>query len=346
MKDVKDTKNLKVKEIAVTPEMYKENHIIGFYKKRFIFFAISLSVMLIGVIMAFVDGVKLDIQFTGGAMLKYTYVGDIDEDAAGDFASTQLNRPVSTQLVEDIASGEKKLVFNIAGNYGMNVADQDTFNSELKKAFPDADLKLSESSMVEPFFGKKFLRNGIISIVLAGVLVLLYVWIRFKMMGGLSAGITALVALLHDCLIVFFTCVIFKIPIGESFVAVVLSIIGYSINDTIVIYDRIRENAKDYIGYPVEAITDLSITQSMMRSINTNVAVMISVSLVYILAFANSISSIQSFALPMAVGSISGCYSTICIAGPLWVMWKKRKSNTILFEEPKKKINTYKPTSF
>ena len=151
-------------------------------------------------------------------------------------------------------------------------------------------------------------------------------WFRFKRIGGLSAGVMALVALSHDVLIVFFTCVLFKIPIGDSFVAVALIIIGYSVNDTIVIYDRIRENSKSHPDVAVETITDLSITQSITRSVNTNIAVLISVSMIYILAVMNSIDSIQSFALPMAIGSISGCYSTICIAGPLWVMWKKHKA--------------------
>ena len=334
MKDVKNKSY--VKEVKVTPEMYKENHIIGFFAKRKIYFAISFSIMVIGIIMAFINGVQLDIQFKGGAMLKYTYANEVNADTAADIASGILNRPVSTQLTKDIATGENKLVFNIAGNYGVDAADQSKLDSKLKEAFPDSQLKQSEATMVEPFFGRKFLSQGILSIILASVLVLCYVWIRFKIMGGLSAGVMALIALLHDCFVVFFTCVIFKIPIGESFVAVVLSIIGYSINDTIVIYDRIRENAKTYIGYSIEVITDLSITQSMMRSIITNVCVMISVSLVYILAAAHSINSIQSFALPMAVGSISGCYSTICIAGPLWVMWKKKKGDTLLFEEKKK----------
>lgn len=314
-----------------------ENKIIGFYKKRYVFFAISLSIMVIGIIAMFINGVTLDIQFKGGAMLKYTYEGEVDEDAAADLASKLLDRPVSTQITTDIASGEKKLIFNIAGNYGLDAKVQQSFDDALKAEFTDSNLKLSESSMVEAYFGQRFLRNGILSILLAAALVMVYVWIRFKMMGGLSAGAMALVALLHDVLVVFFTCVIFKIPIGESFVAVALSIIGYSINDTIVIYDRIRENSKTFVGFPVDTITDLSITQSMTRSINTNVAVMISVSLVYILAFVNSIDSIQSFALPMAIGSISGCYSTICIAGPLWVMWKKRKGGTVLFTEPNKK---------
>lgn len=338
MKDVKN-KNY-VKEVKVTPEMYKENHIIGFYAKRKVYFAISLAIMAIGIIMAFINGVQLDIQFKGGAMLKYTYVGDMDTDKAEDIAAKVMNRPVSSQLTEDISTGEDKLVLTFAGNYGVDPADQDKLDVQLKEAFPNSQLKQSEAVIVEPFFGKKFLNQGMLSIALSSLLVLCYVWIRFKIMGGLSAGVMALIALLHDCLVVFFTCVIFNIPIGESFVAVVLSIIGYSINDTIVIYDRIRENAKTYVGYPVEVVADLSITQSMTRSIITNVCVMISVSLVYILAFANNINSIQSFALPMAIGSISGCYSTICIAGPLWVIWKKKKGDTILFEE-KKPAPTY-----
>ncbi len=306
--------------------------IIEFYKKRWVFFSISLAIMLIGIITVFVQGVQLDIQFKGGALLKYSYEGEMDADAAADVATTLLNRPVSTQLTSDIATDEKRLIINIAGNYGLDAKDQESFDSALKEKFPDAKLNLSSSSMVEPFFGKKFLTDGIIAIVLSSILVMVYVWIRFSRMGGLSAGVMALVALFHDVLVVFFTCVIFKIPIGDSFVAVTLSIIGYSVNDTIVIYDRIRENTKLHPKLPVETLTDLSISQSIMRSVNTNVAVLLSVSLVYILAHINSIDSIQSFALPMAIGSISGCYSTICIAGPLWVTWKKRKNSNVAFK--------------
>ncbi|WMJ89540.1 protein translocase subunit SecF [Anaerocolumna sp. MB42-C2] len=306
--------------------------IIDFYKKRWIFFGISITIMLIGIISAFINGVQLDIQFKGGSLLKYSYVGDLDADAAADIVTKTLDRPVTTQLTSDIATGEKRLIINISGNYGLDAKDQDKFDAALKEKFPDAKLNLSESSMVEPFFGKKFLTNGITAILLSAVLVMIYVWIRFSRMGGLSAGVMALIALFHDVLVVFFTCVIFQIPIGDSFVAVTLSIIGYSVNDTIVIYDRIRENTRLHPKTPVDTLTNLSISQSITRSVNTNVAVLLSVSLVYILAHINSIDSIQSFALPMAIGSISGCYSTICIAGPLWVMWKKRKNSNVAFK--------------
>ncbi len=310
-----------------------QDKIIKFYEKRMLFFVISLTIFVIGIVAVFINGIHLDIQFKGGALLKYTYTGTIDEFAAGDIVTGILKRPVTTQLTEDLATGDNRIIFNIAGKSGVDAKDQQKFDAALKEKFPDNELNLSESSMVEAFFGQRFLRNGILAILLAGVLVMLYVWVRFKMMGGLSAGVMALIALLHDVLVVFFTCVIFKIPIGDSFVAVALSIIGYSINDTIVIYDRIRENNQTFVGFPVETITNLSITQSMMRSVMTNFAVMISVSIVYILATVNGIDSIQSFALPMAIGTISGCYSTICIAGPLWVMWKKRKAGTELFKK-------------
>ncbi len=304
--------------------------IIGFYKKRWIFFSISLLIIVIGIIAIFINGVRLDIQFKGGSLLKYTYTGGIDDDAAADVISGMLNRPVSTQVTTNIKTDEKRLVINIAGNYGLDAKDQQELDNALKEKFPDAGLALSESSMVEPFFGQKFLQNGMTAIFLAACFVILYVWIRFRRIGGLSAGIMALIALLHDVIVVFATCVIFKIPIGDSFIAVTLTIIGYSINDTIVIYDRIRENRRTNPKLAIDVLTDVSINQSMMRSVNTNIAVLISVSLVYLLAFANSIESIQSFALPMAIGTISGCYSTVCIAGPLWVMWKKHKEKALL----------------
>ncbi|MDF2609131.1 MAG: protein-export rane protein SecF [Lachnospiraceae bacterium] len=302
-----------------------KNNMIHFYSKRWIFFAVSLSIMLIGIISIFVNGVQLDIQFKGGALLKYNYVGEINTDDVSDIANEILDRPVTTQLTTDLLSGEERLIINIAGKYGLDAKDQRSFDTALKEQFPDAKLKLAESSMLEAFFGKQFLQKGMIAIALSALLVMVYVWIRFSRIGGLSAGVMALIALFHDVLVVFFTCVFFQIPIGDSFVAVTLSIIGYSVNDTIVIYDRIRENSNLYPEAPVDIIADLSITQSITRSVNTNIAVLISVSMIYLLAFSHSIDSIQSFALPMAIGSISGCYSTICIAGPLWVMWRKHR---------------------
>ncbi len=144
-------------------------------------------------------------------------------------------------------------------------------------------------------------------------------------MSGPSAGVMALVALFHDVIICFFVFVVLRIPLNESLVAVVLSILGFSINDTIVIYDRIRENERLHKGkLPLPDLVDKSINQSLPRSINTSVAAAGAVAIAYVFALVYNIDSIKEFALPMLIGLIAGTYSSITIAGPLWVMWKTR----------------------
>lgn len=297
---------------------------IKFYEKRKIFFALSAAIMIVGLVALFINGVNLSIQFKGGAIIKYSYTGEMDAEAAADKATEILNRNTEVQLTEDLATHSKKIVFNLSGNSGLDANDQDKFDAELKKAFPDAQLELSESNVVQPFIGKRFLTNGLIALGLTSLFIIIYVRFRFKKISGLSAGVIGLIALVHDVLVVFFIFVIFKMPINDSFIAVTLTIIGYSINDTIVIYDRIRENKPYFEKKTFEELVDTSINQSLSRSINTSITTGISILIVCILAFAYNIDSIKTFAIPMLVGVISGCYSTVCLAGPMLVMWHKR----------------------
>lgn len=301
--------------------------IIKFFENRKWYFLISGSIMLLGLIFLLFFGVELDVQFKGGAILKYTYEGTIDTENIANITEKTIARIATAQETTDLATGEDRLVLTLAGNSGLEPTQMDALETALKAAYPDAKLALSESSIVEPYIGQYTMNRGLFGIALAAVLVVIYVWIRFKRISGLSAGVMALVALTHDLLVVFFTFVIFRIPLGDSFIAVALTILGYSINDTIVIYDRIRENSRIEAKLPVETMVNKSISQSLTRSIYTNIAVFISVALVYIFAVGYGIDSIKSFALPMAIGAVSGCYSTICIAGPLWVMWQKHKKN-------------------
>lgn len=298
---------------------------IKFYEKRKIFFTISAAIMIIGIISLFINGVNLSIQFKGGAIIKYSYTDEIDAELAADKATEILNRNTEVQLTEDLATHSKKIVFNLSGNEGLEASDQDELDSALKEAFPDSKLTLSESNVVEPFIGKRFLTKGIIAIALTSLFIILYVRFRFKKISGLSAGVIGLIALFHDVLVVFFTFIIFKMPINDSFIAVTLTIIGYSINDTIVIYDRIRENKPYYEKKSFENLVDSSINQTLTRSINTSVTTGISILIVLVLAYIYNIDSIKTFAIPMFIGVISGCYSTICLAGPMLVMWHKRQ---------------------
>jgi len=300
---------------------------IKFYENRNKFFTISIVIMILGIVSLFVNGINLSIQFKGGAIIKYSFVGDINIQEVEELSSTILNRNTEVQVTEDLATKSKKVVLNLAGNSGLDANEQDKLDIALKDKFPDANLELSESNIVQPFIGKRFLTNGIKAIVLASIFIILYVWIRFKKISGLSAGVIGLIALLHDCLIVFFSFTLLKMPINDSFIAVTLTIIGYSINDTIVIYDRIRENKPQYEKKPYEDLVNDSINQTLTRSINTTVTTVVCVLIVYVFAFMYNIESIKTFALPMLIGLISGCYSTVCLAGPMMVMWHKRKEN-------------------
>ncbi|MDR0671921.1 MAG: protein translocase subunit SecD [Oscillospiraceae bacterium] len=307
----------------------REVRIFPFFEKRKTYFLISGGIALLGVIMIFVNGVRLDIQFTGGSILKYTMSETIAldaEDAAGAASEALSGRLVTAQITTDFATGEKKLVLNMAGNQTLTNEDTLRVTEALQTRYPEQSFEMAEINNVAPFFGRRFLQNGAIAILLSALLIILYVAFSFRKIHGLSAGVMSLVSLFHDVFVVFFTFVIFRIPIGDSFIAVALTILGYSINDTIVIYDRIRENTMLNKNEPVETLVNRSISQSFTRSLYTNLAVFASVALVYIFAAGNGLDSITSFALPMSIGTISGCYSTICIAGPLWTMWQKRKS--------------------
>ena len=303
---------------------------IKFYEKRKIFFTISLIIMLAGIISIFVNGVNLSIQFKGGAILKYSFEGEMDTIKAENISTKVLNRNTEVQITEDLVTQSKKLVLNLSGNAGLEASEQGELEKALKKEFPNSNITLAESNVVEPFIGKRFLTNGMIAIGLTSLFIMLYVRFRFQKISGLSAGIIGLIAMLHDVLVVFFVFTILKMPINDSFIAVTLTIIGYSINDTIVIYDRIRENQPYYTKKSFEELVDVSINQSLSRSINTSATTAISILIVYILAFLYNIESIKTFSIPMLVGVISGCYSTVCLAGPMLVMWhNKNLSSTI-----------------
>lgn len=297
---------------------------IRFYKHRKIFFTISICLILLGFIAAFINGIQLDIQFKGGTILKYTYSTTIHAEQTEQIVEQAVGRTTNCQLQSNTVKDERMLIVSLASNEALSSQEQETVTSALTRVYPDAQLKLSESLTVEPFIGKHFFTKGMIAITLSFLLILFYVGLRFKNIGGVSAGTTAIIALFHDVLIVTAVFIIFKIPINDSFIAAILTIIGFSINDTIVIYDRIRENER-LLGKKASAeeLVDLSINQSMMRSINTNLAVFVSITVIYIFAQIYDIATIRSFALPMMFGTISGCYSTICIAGPLWTMWQQ-----------------------
>lgn len=301
----------------------KERKSLRLYENRKLFAVISGALLIIGIIAALTRGVRLDTQFIGGTVLEYDIEeASIDTEKIEQAVSEQTERPVTVQLTDSKTDGLTRLVITFAGNEGLSPQAQKGISQAVSAAVNHTDLSVSQSFSVEPYIGAKALKNAIIAVVISFICITLYVWIRFTALSGLSAGIMALVALLHDVAIVFFTFVLFGIPIGDSFVAVVLTIIGYSINDTIVVYDRIRENANTLPKQDLVSLVNTSVTQVLARSVNTAITTAMCVLIILVASILFGITSIYQFSLPMFTGLISGCYSSVCIASILWVMRK------------------------
>lgn len=303
----------------------KDKKIIPFYQKKYIFAIISGFVILSGIAGCFFYGVKLDTQFTGGAVLSYSVSEQADTGKIQEAIEKETKRPVTVQIKEDNMTGLKRLSVTLAGNAGMSPEEQKAITDTINSTIGKNDAKLSETFVVEPYIGAKALKNAAAAIILSLIFIVVYVWIRFSVISGLSAGITAMIALVHDVFVVFFAFVLFQIPLNDAFVAVVLTIIGYSINDTIVIYDRIRENRKYDPKMPVDTLVNVSTSQTLGRSINTSATTGICVLILMVASVYFHIESIMEFSLPMFFGILTGCYSSICVAGTLWAMWEKKK---------------------
>ena len=165
-----------------------------------------------------------------------------------------------------------------------------------------------------------------VAVTITALLVVLYVGIRFKKIGGVSAALTALVALVFDVLVTFFICIIFRLQIDLNYVAVVLTILGYSLNDTIVVYDRVRENERLFPDKEIGDLVNMSINKVLIRNIVTSVTTFLAVMTIVVVSELFGLSSLRTFAIPMAFGLISGGISSIFISGPLWVIWKRHKA--------------------
>lgn len=308
--------------------------VIDFFGKRKIFFGISIGLILIGIVCNIIFGTTLDIQFTGGTMIKYTYNNEINEQELESLLQTatpddRITIAVSRNMIagQETATSDQYLVtVQFSGKNTITMELQDEITAQLQEKFPDNNFVFAESSTVESSMGGKFFQKCLAAVILACALMVLYVTLRFKKIGGLSAGVMALVALLHDVTIVYFCFIMFRMPLDSNFIAVVLMILGYSLNDTIVIYDRIREN-KSLMGNnaPIEDLFNKSMTQVYRRTIFTSLTTLSAILCVLIVSIIFNLTTVTSFALPMVFGVISGSYSSLFIAGPLWVTWQRSK---------------------
>ncbi len=303
-----------------------KNKSIDFIKISKIVFIIYAVILALGIIAFAIFGVGMDINFSGGTRFTYTYTGDIDLNTAKTTIEGKLtNQKIDLTTSEGLNSDSKKLVVTLASDEAVSVQTQSEILKTLQEKFKDNKIELGDSNSVNPTVAGSFFAKSLVAVAIAAVLVLIYVGFRFKKIGGFTAGLTALVALVLDCIIVFFTCVFFRLEIDTNFMAVVLTILGYSLNDTIVIYDRIRENNRLMPTANLKEKVNASINQCLGRSIMTTLSTFIAILTVVVVTEFFGLTTLRSFAIPMAIGIISGCLSTIFIAVPLWYFWNTRK---------------------
>jgi preprotein translocase SecF subunit len=281
-------------------------------KNRKTFMIISLAIIVIGIVMFAIKGLNYGIDFTGGTLIEMN---------VGKFISVDEIREIMNEYDQNAsilhAGSDKEQVIikstlDLSNNDITNIVNQfiDKYGME-KQSF--------QSEKFGAFMGKEIRNKAMLSMLIATIGMLLYITWRFEFNFGLSA----IIALIHDILIMLAVYSIFRIPVNSSFIAAILTILGYSINDTIVIFDRIRENLKLNPKETLENIINGSIKQSLRRTINTSVTTLIAVVVLYVLG----VEDVKVLALPLIIGIIAGTYSSLFIASPTWFMLKNR--NTI-----------------
>lgn len=314
--------------------IHKERASVNFVSKRKIFISISALVIATGVAFATINGVKgngsfnLDLEFSGGTSTTVNFDKEYTLDEVEKEIIPEIKKATGLSTVQQQAvKGTNQVIFKTKW---LTEKQQNSFYSLLKDKYnvdvtnPD---KLS-SEKISATISSEMRRDAIIAVIVATICMLIYIWIRFR---DVKFATSAIIALIHDVLIVITFYIISRIPVGNTFIACMLTIVGYSINATIVIFDRIRENMKVMTKSTLSEVVNSSITSTLSRSINTSLTTFIMVLMLYILG----VSSIREFAAPIMVGILAGGYSSVCITGALWFMMKKSSYKRALKKENK-----------
>lgn len=299
----------------------KERRTINFLGKKAVFFAISIVVIGAGFVAMGVNAAK------GNGALNFGLDFKGGTSTTVDFGKEYTIEEIESDIipyVEDVVGDNDILASKVEGTTKITIKtrtlsldEREAMNTMLEDQFGISEDTI-ESQSVSSTISSEMRTDAITAVIIASLCMLIYIWFRFK---DLRFATSAIIALLHDVLVVLMVYAVVRISVGNTFIACMLTIIGYSINDTIVIFDRIRENmtgVKKQTRESLAEVANKSLTQTLSRSINTSLTTFIMVFLLYALG----VSNIRDFALPMIVGLLSGAYSSICIATQLWYVMK------------------------
>ncbi|AZT89688.1 protein translocase subunit SecF [Caldicellulosiruptor changbaiensis] len=305
---------------------------IDFMGKRKYFYVLSILVMVIGLISYIIQGFNYDIDFTGGTVLEINLhkVPSAAEITDLEKLTKQITG-TQTPIVRKIEDG-KKIMINAHEVHGkkrteLSKETRDKLFNAIAKKYNLKKEDLISYQNVGAVVSSELKSQAVWAVIIASILMLIYIAIRFEF----KFGTTAVIALLHDLLIMLTVYTLFKIPLNSTFIAAMLTVLGYSINDTIVVFDRIRENRRIQGKMDLKDLVNLSMNQTIGRSLSTAATVIIVLFVLYLMG----VQSIKEFALPLLIGITSGTYSSIFIATALWFDWE-RSTRKKLQTKPKR----------
>ncbi len=286
---------------------------VALRKYAFIFSAVMI---IAGMISMGINGLNYGIDFTGGTLLHLDIRQEFTLEEARDVLAPLGLEAATLQKVgaEGLAEGEKQEL--LIQTQQLTPAEQDEIFTAFQERYELTAADLLRVENVAAIVGGELQRQALIALLLAGLGMIAYITIRFEF----RFAISAIAALIHDLLVMLAFFSIFQIEVNGPFIAAVLTVLGYSINDTIVIYDRVRENLKTRRKEALADVVDSSIRQSLIRTINTSVTTIIVITT--ILVFGGI--TLYPFMLALLVGVFFGTYSSIFIASPLWLAWRER----------------------
>ncbi len=279
-------------------------------KNRFKFFALSVILIICGIAaMAFNQAkgsgiLNFDIEFTGGTEMT-VQIGDVPNEEI-------------VQAVRDVTGQSNPQIEKLLGTENVTIKTQSmdsetrtALSNALKEKFSLTDDAILRVQDISGTISGEMQKTAAVAVVIACAAMLIYITIRFM---DLKMGVSSILALVHDVLIMLAFYAIFRIPVNNSFIAALLTVLGYSINATIVIFDRVRENKKLMTHSGTEEIINTSLYQTMRRSVYTSLTTLFAIGAVYVFG----VQSVKEFALPMMVGIISGAYSSVFLSGSIW----------------------------
>jgi preprotein translocase subunit SecF len=306
----------------------------------------SASIALVGLLVVLIFGFHLGIDFTGGTVLKINIGNTLEQTGVYETYTSQIetvleDNGLSLSLKQQEGVGEDaSIMIRFQDIKGYSEQQMQTVIDEVKADIITVlslqEEQVEDSQRIGPSATASLVLNALFAVLFATILILIYIAIRFELLSGL----TAVLALVHDVIIMLALVAVFRLQINSAFVAALITIIGYSINDTIVVFDRIRENRQkeSYKEKTNSDIVNISIRETLVRTLNTSVTTLIVITILAIF----SVPAIREFAIPIIFGLISGTYSSIFIAAAIWAKvsdkTKPRNKNAKTLKNKNKKV--------